>query len=70
MAKNLTLGCKFERFLGPFSKNLTSCLQWEKEADIQSSHQHSERWSGATRNWGYIDHVWLNPPKENIKKAA
>lgn len=21
------------------------------------------RWSGATRNWDYIDHVWLNPPK-------
>ena len=26
------------------------------------------RWSRATRNWGYIDHVWLNPLKEkNIK---
>lgn len=21
------------------------------------------RWSGATRNWDYIHHVWLNPPK-------
>jgi len=21
------------------------------------------RWSGATRNWDYIDHVWLNSPK-------
>lgn len=32
------------------------------------------RWSGSIRNWGYIDHVWLNPPKgkrdEVLKIAA
>jgi putative transposase len=28
------------------------------------------RWSKATRNWGYIDHVWLNPLKEKIDKGV
>jgi len=26
---------------------------------------HGNRWSGATRNWSYIDRVWLNPPKHH-----
>jgi len=25
--------------------------------------KNENRWSGPTRNWDYIDHVWLNPPK-------
>jgi len=37
---------------------------------------HPERWSGKTRNWEYIEEVWLNPYEEknekltNSKKAA
>lgn len=26
--------------------------------------RNSNRWSGSTRNWDYIDHIWLNPPKK------
>ena len=25
--------------------------------------RNESRWSKETRNWDYIDHVWLNPPK-------
>ena len=25
--------------------------------------RNANRWSGETRNWDYIDRVWLNPPK-------
>jgi len=36
--------------------------------------RHANRWSGSIRNWSYIDHVWLNPPKgksdETEKLAA
>jgi len=36
--------------------------------------RNKNRWSGETRNWDYIDHVWLNPPKvksdEVLKVAA
>jgi len=27
---------------------------------------HGNRWSGTTRNWDRIDHVWLNPPKDLV----
>ena len=26
------------------------------------------RWSGNVRNWDYIDHVWLNPPREKMSR--
>lgn len=31
--------------------------------------QKGNRWSGAIRNWEYIDHVWLNPPKDEKEVA-
>lgn len=37
----------------------------EKRKHLYESAQNRTpiRWSGNTRNWQYIDHVWLNPPK-------
>lgn len=31
---------------------------------------HPERWSGKTRNWNYIEEVWLNPYEEKNEKLA
>ncbi len=31
---------------------------------------HPERWSGKTRNWNYIEEVWLNPYEEKNKNLA
>ena len=49
-----------------------------KRKDLYHSvrQRHPERWSSDIRNWDYIEHVWLNPPKCKIdstsvsKKAA
>lgn len=32
--------------------------------------QNRNRWSGTTRSWDYIDHVWLNPPKGKSDEDA
>ncbi len=31
---------------------------------------HPERWSGKTRNWNYIEDVWLNPYEEQNKESV
>ncbi len=31
---------------------------------------HPERWSSKTRNWNYIEEVWLNPYEEKTEKLA
>ena len=36
----------------------------------RAKNRNGSRWSGATRNWNYIDHVWLNPPKSNNDSIA
>jgi len=38
-------------------------LQSRREVYEKAKARNGNRWSGATRNWEYIDHVWLNPPK-------
>lgn len=36
----------------------------------RAKNRNENRWSGATRNWDYIDHVWLNPPKDKSDEVA
>jgi len=36
----------------------------------EAKSRNANRWSGSTRNWDYIDHVWLNPLKEKSDKLA
>jgi len=38
-------------------------LQHRKLIYENAKSKNENRWSGPTRNWDYIDHVWLNPPK-------
>jgi transposase InsO family protein len=38
-------------------------LQSRREVYEKAKARNGNRWSGTTRNWDYIDHVWLNPPK-------
>lgn len=45
-------------------------LQSRREVYGIAKDLNGNRWSGATRNWDYIDHVWLNSPKgKNIEPA-
>jgi len=49
-------------------------LQHRQTVYEKAKSRKGNRWSGATRNWDYIDHVWLNPPRsksdEAVEKAA
>lgn len=49
-------------------------LQQRQIVYEKAKSRNANRWSGETRNWDYIDHVWLNPPKgksdEVLKVAA
>jgi len=38
-------------------------LEARKLVYEKAKSRNRNRWSGATRNWDHIDHVWLNPPK-------
>ena len=40
-------------------------LQHRQLVYKKAKSQNANRWSGTTRNWDYIDQVWLNPPKMN-----
>jgi transposase InsO family protein len=39
-------------------------LENRKELYQKARQRRPERWSGQTRNWDYIDQVWLNRPKQ------
>ncbi len=41
-------------------------LQRRQAVYEKAKSRNRNRWSGTTRNWDYIDHVWLNPPKGKI----
>ena len=45
-------------------------LEHRKLVYEKAKGRNKKRWSGATRNWDYIDHVWLNPPKCNKDNAT
>ena len=45
-------------------------LDNRKRVYERAKSRNSNRWSGATRSWDYIDHVWLNGPKGKSKKAV
>jgi transposase InsO family protein len=45
-------------------------LEQRKMVYERAKSRNEKRWSGSTRNWDYIDHVWLNPPKCNNDNAA
>jgi len=45
-------------------------LQHRQLVYEKAKSQNAKRWSGATRNWEYIDQVWLNPPKVNEESTT
>jgi transposase InsO family protein len=45
-------------------------LQHRQLVYEKAKSQNGNRWSGSTRNWGYIDQVWLNPPKLNEESTT
>jgi putative transposase len=45
-------------------------LQHRQMVYKRAKSRNANRWSGATRNWDYIDHVWLNPPKGKSDEVA
>jgi transposase InsO family protein len=54
------------RFVSPNQRHRgedRQILQHRQMVYERAKIQNGSRWSGATRNWSYIDHVWLNPPK-------
>jgi putative transposase len=38
-------------------------LRQRRELYERARSRNPRRWSGSIRNWRYVDHVWLNPPK-------
>lgn len=45
-------------------------LEHRKQVYEKAKSLNTNRWSGSTRNWDYIEHVWLNPPKLNGKNIV
>ena len=45
-------------------------LEKRRELYEMAKSHHPERWSGKTRNWEYIEEVWLNPYEEKNEKLA
>jgi transposase InsO family protein len=65
------------RFVTPNQRHQGEDRQILQQRQIvyeKAKSRNANRWSGETRNWDYIDHVWLNPPKgksdEVLKVAA
>lgn len=56
------------RFVSPNQRHRGEDRQILQHRQIiyeKAKSRNGNRWSGATRNWSYIDRVWLNPPKLN-----
>jgi transposase InsO family protein len=45
-------------------------LELRKQVYEKAKSLNRKRWSGAIRNWDYIESVWLNPPKFNRENAV
>jgi transposase InsO family protein len=45
-------------------------LEARKAIYKQARQAHPERWSGATRNWKWVEEVWLNPDAEQRAKIG
>jgi len=61
------------RFVTPnqrHQKEDLQILQRRQAVYEKAKSRNRNRWSGATRNWEYIDHVWLNPPKTESDAGA
>ncbi len=54
------------RFVSPSQRHRgedRQVLQQRKRVYEKAKRRNVNRWSGTTRNWDFIDHVWLNPPR-------
>jgi len=61
------------RFVTPNQRHRGEDLQILQHRQMvyeKAKNRNENRWSGATRNWDYIDHVWLNPPKGKSDEVA
>ena len=61
------------RFVTPKQRHRGEDLQILQHRQMvyeRAKNRNENRWSGATRNWDYIDHVWLNPPKGKRDEVA
>jgi len=60
------------RFVTPVQRHTgkdREILENRSDVYLEAGKCRADRWSGETRNWGYIDHVWLNPPGNTDRTA-
>ncbi len=60
------------QFVTPNQRHLgldIEILQRRKQVYEKARSAHPQRWSGAIRNWDYIDSVWLNPSKNQYDES-
>ena len=66
------------KMMPPYNRPIKQLAEEEGIQILQRRHavyekaksQNRNRWSGTTRSWDYIDHVWLNPPKGKSDEDA
>lgn len=61
------------RFVTPaerHSGHVRQILEQRQKLYEKVQSRHPERWSGKTRNWDYIEEVWLNPYKKHRKESV
>jgi hypothetical protein len=58
------------RFVTPVQRHTGEdriVLENRRRVYLEAQKHRADRWSGPTRNWDCIDHVWLNPPADADK---
>lgn len=63
------------KFVTPYERHIgldIDILNARKRVYESAKQKNPQRWSGSTRNWAPLDHVWLNPENhyDNLEDVA